>query len=330
LVKRKDRTVKKGLLVSAIFLAVSVSRPAAAQSLPPQVQALYPEQAGEVVFVDLRAVRQSPHYSEIKAKVLPERLRQLEQFAQVLGIDFDRQVEQLSWVFVGPPEGGAVQLVGVAEGSFPPREIAAKARAAKLDHSRAGNATLVNMGRNAQGQEFIYAFQDRTTALFGFREAVMEALGRHAQGGPSLADNATLRSVIQEVNGKAPLWVALDHPYTLLAVKQVLPQATTLPGFDTLAERLESASVQLALKEGLQGQAAVRCQSSADALLLSTLVQAALAYQSYQMAEKNPELARAMKEATVSRQGERVELRMSLREADLVALLQKNSLTLSF
>jgi len=322
--------VKKQFLLFGAFVAVLFAgQRTAAQTLQPQALALYPQQAGEVVFVDLRAARASPHYSEIKAKLLPERLRQLEQFAQALGINFDREVEQLSWASIGPPEGG-VQLVGVAEGSFSARAIAAKAQAQKLDHSRSGNALVVTVGSNAQGQEFIFAFPDRTTALFGFREAVMQALGRHAQGGPSLADNATLRSVIEEVNGKAPVWVALDRPYTALAFKQVLPQAAGLPGFDTLAGRLESSSLRLDLKTGLEGQAAVRCASSADALALSALVQAGLAYQSYQMSEKNPELARAMKEATVNRQEERVELRMSLREADLVALLQKNNLTLSF
>ena len=84
------------------------------------------------------------------------------------------------------------------------------------------------------------------------------------------------------------------------------------------------------LKDGLKGQATVRCQSSADAVLLSTLVQAALTYQGYQLGDKNPEMARAVKDATVNRNEERFELAMTIPDQDLLVLLQKNSLTISF
>lgn len=314
----------------AIFAAtLAAGRPAAGQALPPQVLALYPQQTGEVVFADLRGLRASKHYAQIKAQVLPERFRQLEQFGVILGIDFESEVNQLSWGFVGAPEGG-VSFVGVAEGSFPPAEIESKARASKLPLSRFQGAPVVVMGVNAQGKSFVFAFPDRTTAVFGYRETVEEMLTRRAQGGASLADNAALRSVVEEVNGKAPLWVALDNPYTVLAVKQMLPEAAKLPGFDTLAGRLRNSSLRFELKDGLKGTAAVRCETGADSLLLSTILQGALTYQGYQLGEKNPELARAVKEVTLDRQEERLNVGMTIRDADLVTLLRKNTLTLSF
>ena len=315
--------------VAALAATILSSQPAAGQALPPQVQALYPQQTGEVVFADLRGLRASKHYAQIKAQVLPERFRQLEQFGMILGIDFEREVHQLSWGFVGQPDGG-VSFVGVAEGSFPPGEIEGKARAAKLPLSRFQGAPMVVMGVNAQGKSFVFAFPDRTTAVFGYRETVEEMLTRRTQGGASLTDNAALRDVLADVNGKAPLWVALDNPYTVLAVKQMLPEAAKLPGFDTLTGRLRSASVRFDLRDGLRGTAAVRCESSADSLLLSTILQGALTYQGYQLGDKNPELARAVKEVTLNRQEERLNVGFAIRDADLVTLLQKNTLTLNF
>lgn len=321
--------MKKGLLILGILVATLLAgRPAAAQALPNQVQALYPPDTGEVVFADLRALRGTPHYPEMKAQVLPERFRQLEQFSAVLGIDFERAVHQLSWAFAGP--GGSVAFVGVAEGSFSVADVESRAKRQHLKSDRTNGALVVVLGKNQQGTEFVFAFPDRTLAVFGYREAVEGMLERHAQGGSSLLDNATLRGVIGEVNGKAPLWVALDNPYTVLAIKQMLPEATKLPGFDTLSGRLQSATLRFDVKDGLRGDAAVRCQSSSDAALLSTLVQAALTYQAYQLGEKNPELARAVKEATINRRDTRLELALSIPSRDLLTLLQKNNLTISF
>jgi len=322
--------LKKGLLIFGILAVILLSgRPAAAQALPSQVQALYPQDTGEVVFADLRALRGTPHYARVKAQVLPERFRQLEQFGAILGIDFERSVHQLSWGFVGQP-GGNVSFVGVAEGDFSTAEVEANAAKMRLAASRPNGVLVVVMGKNQQGSEFVFAFPERTLAVFGYRETVEGMLQRHAQGGASLTDNTELRGVISEVNGKAPVWMALDNPYTVLAIQQMLPEAARLPGFETLTGRMQSTSMRLDLKDGLRGLAAVKCQSSADAVLLSTLVQAALTYQGYQLGEKNPELARAVQAATVNRTEERFELALNIPNQDLLALLQKNSLTLSF
>jgi len=322
--------VKKGIVILGILaMMLLAGQPAAAQALPSQVQALYPQDTGEVVFADLRALRGTPHYARVKAQVLPERFRQLEQFGAILGIDFERSVHQLSWGFVGKP-GGSVSFIGVAEGDFSTAEVEANAGKMRLAASRPNGVLTVVMGKNQQGDEFVFAFPERTLAVFGYRETVEGMLQRHAQGGASLTDNAELRGVIGEVNGKAPVWMALDNPYTVLAIQQMLPEAARLPGFETLTGRMQSTSMRLDLKDGLKGLAAVKCQSSADAVLLSTLVQAALTYQGYQLGEKNPELARAVQAATVNRTEERIELGLNIPNQDLLALLQKNSLTISF
>lgn len=318
------------IFLTVLGVAAAAAPPGAGQALPPQIQSLYPQPTGEVVFVDVRALRGSPHYAQIKAQVLPERFRQLEVFGAALGIDFEREVHQLSWGFVGQPEGGSASLVGVAEGDFPHAEVERKARAARLPLSRWNGAPMVVMGVNPQGASFVFAFPDATTAVFGYRPTVEEMLTRRAQGGPSLVNNPALRGLMDEVNGKAPLWVALDHSYTVLAVKQMLPEAARLPGFDTLAGRLRSASLRFDLRDGLRGTATVRCESGADAALLSTLLQGALTYQGYSLGEKSPELARAAKDVALERHEERLHIRLAIREADLISLLQKNHFTLSF
>jgi len=323
--------VKKVSLVAAgIVLAAAMVPAAHAQTLPPQVLALYPQDVGELVFVDTRALRGSPHYAKIKGQVLPERFRALEQYAGVLGIEFDREINQMSWAFLGAPEGQNADFAGVAEGSFPFDEVISRGRVAGLTLTRWEGRPVVSLGKNAEGKEFLFAFADQTTAIFGFRTSVEGMLERHARGGASVVNNTTIRDLVSEVNGKAAMWIVTDQRYTNFALNQLLPDAKQVPGYDTVAAKMLSAALRFDLRDGLRGQGTVRCSSAADALLLSTLFNAALMYQTVRLNESNPELARVLKEMNVSQQEQRLEMALSIRDADLTTLLAKNSFTLNF
>lgn len=319
-----------GTTVAVGVAAAMLAGEARAQALPRQVQALYPAEVGELVYVDVRALQATPHYSQIKAQVLPEKFRQLEQFSAMLGIRFDSEIQQLSWAMVGSPEAKAIGFMGVAEGQFTPAEAERQALQLKLDVARHAGATVLMLGRNDQEQEFVFAFPDAGTAVFGFRPWVEQALERRAQGGASLLNNTAMREMVDQLNGRVPLWLALDEKFAALGLKQMLPGAASLPGFDRLAASLRGATLAFELTGGLRGAAGVRCANASDALLFSTLVQAALTYQTWQMRETNADLARVLGEMQVNRNDTRLDLALAIREPDFVALLQKNSFALKF
>lgn len=325
----RNRIAFSLLALAAMTLSFAAS-PAAAQALANQVMGLYPERTGEIIFVDLRALRSSRHYAQIKSQVLPQQFRSLEQWINALGVNFEQQVQQLSWAFVPAAEGGAVELVGVAEGNFGAAQVEQNARKLKLGISRPGGALMVSIGRMEQGGEFVFAFLDASTAVFGWRNQAEEIVTRRAQGGQSLLNNAVLQGVMRELNGRAPMWVALDRKFSELALKQLLPGASQVPGFDNVAAGLQSAWLRFELRDGLRGLASLKCKDSSDALLFSTAAQAAIAYQALALNSQNPDLSRALQQMRVDRQNENLNIEWNLAEPELVALLQKNSFTLSF
>jgi len=321
-------------LVSFLTVLVTIlgaAVPAAGQSLGNHLLALYPKEAGELVFVNLRALRDSRHYLQLKAQLLPERFRQLELFTQALGIDFDRQVQQLSWAFLS---GEPVGFVGTAEGSFLLNEVERTAQLNKLPLSRFRDYRVVSLGRNEQGQEFVFAFVDQATALFGFREPVEAMLTRKAggqeEGGASLLENEALRALIEQVNARAPLWLVLNNQFSALALRQMLPEATRIPGFETVIERVQSATLRFELGTDLRGLGSIRCQGTMEALWFSTLIQAALYYQTWRLGDTNPELARVLGDLRIDRRDAQLDLDLTIPETTLVALLQKGSFTLKF
>lgn len=319
-----------GFFSAALAIAPALPTTASAQSLPNQVLALYPQRTGEIIFVDLQALRTSPHYAQLKAQVLPGQFRSLEQWTNALGMDFEQQVRQLSWAFIPAEQGSAIELVGVAEGSFAPADVERHARQMKLAIAKPGGALLVSLGRAEGGDEFVFAFLDASTAVFGWRRPAEEIVTRRAQGGASVLNNTTLQPLFQELNGRAPMWVALDKRFTGLALKQLLPGASQVSGFDAVAAGMQSAWLRFELRNGLQALAALRCKDQQDALLFSTAAQAAIAYQALALNNQNPDLSRALQQMQVARQGEQLNIQWNLPEPDLVALLAKNSFTLSF
>ncbi len=305
---------------------------AAAQSLPNQVLALYPQKTGQLVFVDAQALRRSPHYARIKSQVLPDRFRSLEQWTTALGMDFDREVRQLSWGFVSTGAGDAgIEFVGIAEGQFPLGGIEGRARGLKLAITKPGGSTMVSLGKSEQGSEFVFAFIDASTAVFGSRGSVEEIVTRRAQGGQSLLDNPALRDQITQLNGsRAPVWFALDRRFSGLALKQMLPEASQVQGFDAMAARVVSTTMKIDLRSGLASQAAVRCQDAGDCVLLSSAAQAGFALQALRLKDSSPELARALGDARITRSDTRVDVEFQLAESQFAALLARNGLTLKF
>jgi hypothetical protein len=316
-------------VVLAMLLAVA-SAPAAAQAMANQTLGLYPKSAGEVAYVDLRVLRNSPHYTQLKSQVLPERFRNLAQWAEYMGIEFEKEIHQLSWAFLPPGADGQAGLVGVAEGNLPPREVEAIVKKRKLDFSHHRGFLVVSLGKNDAGREFVFAFVDSSTAVFGFRDIAEEILNRRAGGGENLLSNTAVMRLVQQVNGRAPVWMAMNKQFTLLGLKQMLPGVTDLPGYETLATRVESAIVQFDITTEMRGRADVRCQSSSDAVVLTSLMQAALAYQTWRLNESNPDLAKALGTMNLKREDTSVQLALALRQDEFVNLLSKNSFALNF
>lgn len=326
----KKHTWVATLGLCGLLAAVNAALPAGAQELASQVLALYPPQTGELVFVDLQSARRSPHYARLKAQVLPERYHDLERWSAQLGVDFERNVDRVSWAFISRGDAASSDFVGVAEGAFYLDEIQQTAAASQLRTLAYRGASVYWLGENEAGREFVFAFPDNARLVFGFREAVQEMLDRAAQGGPSLLDNAQMRGLVDQVNRRASIWIVLDGEFTQLGVRQFLGQAAEVPGAETLAQRVQTASLRMELNRGLDTTLAARCASATDALWFSTFLEGALYFQRQRLNESNPALARILGDARLQRAGDEISLAVAISESDMPALLQARSFTLSF
>src|SRR5215470_6242325 len=103
-----------------LFVCVALLASVAAFALPlgSSARAVIPSDLQQLICVDYRALRNSETAQALKAQVLPDSLKQFEQALKGVGIDPEKDVDQLTFAsYRGPKKD--VRVVGIAQGVFP-------------------------------------------------------------------------------------------------------------------------------------------------------------------------------------------------------------------
>src|SRR6059058_5670442 len=90
-----------------------------------------PSDIQQIISVDYRALKNSETAQALKAQVLPESLKQFEGALKGVGIDPEKDVEQLTFASYRAGKQG-VKVVGIAQGQFPTGTVLKKMRLNKI------------------------------------------------------------------------------------------------------------------------------------------------------------------------------------------------------
>lgn len=315
--------VRKVVTLMVLLGAALAAQPAAAGSLRADILQVLPAEVGEVAFVDLQAVRSSPHYPQLKQRLIPARFAQFERFIATIGIDVDHDLDWLAWALMAStPELPAEQFLGIVQGQFSPERVQKFFDTRKLKTREHNGVTLYPFGGGRDATGLHFAFLDSSTAVFGFDRAVTLFLDTRIGAHDNLLRNARLLSLISEVNGRFPVWVALDQHYTRLAIRQLLPEAARFPEFSSVAKTFEASLMQVEVSREVNLSFQAWCRDPSDAQAFSILLQVGLAAQSWQEQQKNPALGKVLSSAVVRSSGERLELELTADGETLQALLK--------
>jgi hypothetical protein len=189
-----------------------------------------------------------------------------------------------------------------------------------LDNYR--GQTLFPFGEGSSPGGFYFTFVDLGTAVFGTRASLELLLETRFGGHDNVFRNRDLAAQINEVNGRAAVWVVLNQHYTELAVKQLLPGVAKFEQFSQVAQRLRSAQLRLELGKELDGWFDTRCAGLLDAQVLSLLVETALEVQGWRLKETDPLLSAVLEKTEVASVGDRMEVRLRAEEKQVRALLE--------
>src|SRR5207245_10029178 len=153
-----------------LCLILLASGAAWAAAMGTSTHSVIPSEVQQIISVDYRALRNSEVAQSLKAQVLPDTLKEFEESLRTVGVDTEKDLEQLTFASFRTKNNG-LRIVGIAQGQFTPKTVTKKLRLKKIKPTRYQDAPSYPT-RNGMQMTFL----DESTLLFGELGAVNTAI----------------------------------------------------------------------------------------------------------------------------------------------------------
>jgi hypothetical protein len=251
------------LFLSSVAAWASPMASAARGVIPSTVQ--------QIISVDYRALKNSDTAMALKQQVLPPNLKEFEGALKDIGIDPDKDVDQLTFASYRSAKEG-VKVIGVAEGSFAKKAVLKKITLHKIKPAKYRDSDLYPM---TGGMEM--TFLDDNTLLFGDGGAVRGALDARDGYTTTLDSNNQVSDMIGSADS-GTVWSVLDQTGTQNMLLSALGEAGKLADFDTVKKRVLGSHYAMNFTNGVNFDLDVVTSDSVTAATLSSLVKAGVLY----------------------------------------------------
>src|SRR6185369_12351915 len=253
----------------ALFLIIAIAVPTFAASLGSNARTVIPSQVQQIISVDYRALKNSDTGLALKAKVMPENLKQFETALKGMQIDPDKDVEQLAFVSYRNAKN-QVRAFGLAQGDFQPKKFYARMKLKKVLPSKYKESFIYSTGSG-----MVMTFLDDSTMLFGEPAAVHDALDTRNGEAESLSSNPQITDMMSSVES-GNIWSVLDQQGTQNMMRSALGDASKLADYDTVKKRLLGSRYTMDLSRGVNFDMDVLTSDTFTAATMSSLIQAGM------------------------------------------------------
>lgn len=300
--------------VISVFLAGALSLPAAAASLSSNAQTVIPSAVQQIISVDYRDLRDSQTALALRDRIMPDNIKQFESALKGVGINPDRDMEQLTFVSYRGDKG-VLKSIGIAQGPFRQRDFLLKAKQRKIKPQKYLLADIYPMG---SGMDMV--FLDPTTILFGDVSAVKGAIDVRDNGVPSVATNEVIDDLINDIQS-ASVWSVLDQAGTQNMMRSALGQAGSLTNYDVVKKRLLASDYTMSFLNGVTFDLNIKTSDAVTAGTLSGLMKAGMMYR--QMSG-TPTEKMAMEGTTVDSSNDMVQMHFKSNDQQFQSLLKSD------
>ena len=260
------------LAVASVFTALAAG--AFAAQLDTDARTAIPSDVQQIIVVDYRAMQNSPAAMDLKARILPPELKQLEDALKASGFNENHDVEELAFAAFRTGSNNGVQTVGIAQGQFSVPEILANFKKKGIKPKLIRTNQLYPMG----GSGLTVVFLNPTTMIFGSNDALRLALLARDGLAPNFLTNQTMVDQMGRVDSQ-PVWSILDQQGTQFMMKGLLGQASQLTDYDQIKKRLLGSRYTMNFQNGVKFSLQVSTPDTFTAATLSSLLNAAAMYE---------------------------------------------------
>src|SRR6516225_4110456 len=130
-------------LVFVLVVLVS-GLPGFASSLGTAARTVIPTEVQQIINVDYRRMKNSDTAMQMKAKLLPPNMKQFEDALKDIGVDPDRDLEQITLASFRTKDHG-LGIIGVAQGQFPRKVLALRLAKQKITPKKINGSNVYPM-----------------------------------------------------------------------------------------------------------------------------------------------------------------------------------------
>jgi hypothetical protein len=261
--------MKRFTLFVIFAVAVVVAVPSFGAALGSNARTVIPSQVQQIISVDYRALKNSETGLALKAKVMPENLKQFEMALKGMQIDPDKDVEQLAFVSYRNNKN-QLRAFGLAQGDFQPKKFYARMKAKKVLPAKYRDSLVYSTGSG-----MVMTFLDDSTMLFGEVGAVHDALDTRNGEAESVSSNPQINDMMSSVESGS-IWSVLDQVGTQNMMRSALGDASKLADYDTVKKRLLGSHYTMDLSSGVNFNLDVLTSDTFTAATMSSLIQAGM------------------------------------------------------
>ena len=298
----------------AFATAAAIALPARAAQIDTDARSAIPRDVQQLIVVDYGVMENSPAAMDLKARVLPPELKQLETALKTSGLDENHDIEQLAFAAYRVGSSDNIRIVGLAQGQFQISDIMAILNKKKVKATMIRNNKLYPMGASGM----LVTFLNPTTMLFGTSDDLKPALDSRDGLAPSFLTNQEMLAAMQRVDG-APIWSILDQKGTQYMMHSLLGQASQLTDYETVRKRLLSSSYTMDFNNGVKFNLYVATSDTFTAATMSSLLNAAAMYEKV---SGNPTEKQAIDATTIDSTAGTLNVRFAASDSQFSALLQ--------
>jgi hypothetical protein len=299
--------------VAPMLLAAATLAQAA--QLSTDARGAIPREVQQLVVIDYRAMQNSQSAMDLRDRVMPPELKQLDEALAKSGLNENHDVDQLAFALFRPSPGSdSLLTVGVAQGQFSVAEIAANFRKQKIKPSMVRTNSIYPMTKAGM----VLCFVDPSTMVFGQKDAVTKALDARDGATQSLLANGQMMDAMRSVDSE-PLWSILDGKGTQTMMKQLMGEAGSVTDFESVQQRLQASWYSMNFQHGVKFDLTIQTGDSFAAATVSSLLTAAVMLRKMSGSDTEKQ---ALSATSIGSDSGRLSIHFATTDGEFTALLQ--------
>jgi len=299
--------------IAPMLMAAATLAPAA--QLSTDARGAIPREVQQLVVIDYRAMQNSQSAMDLRDRVMPPELKQLDEALRKSGLNENHDVDQLAFALFRPSAGSdSLLTVGIAQGQFSLDDVLANFRKQKIKPAMVRTNSIYPMTRSGM----VLCFVDPSTMVFGQKDAVTKALDARDGAMQSLLTNGPMMDAMRSVDSE-PLWSILDGKGTQTMMRQLMGEAGSVTDFEMVQQRLQASWYSMNFQHGVKFDLTISTGDSFTAATVSSLLTAAVMLRKMSGSDTEKQ---ALSATSIGSDSGRLSIHFSTTDGQFTALLQ--------